>query len=219
MSRIVSASFACAVLVGAATHAVAAENGWYAYGAAGWADTKGRKAQVDTTITNLGVTAFTSQADETDTGYKLQFGYRFNRNFAVEGGYMDLGRYSYDAVATVPVATRTGSGDIDAWNLTAVGSLPLTERLAVIGKLGAAAHNLKFHCAGTGIACVNPDRKASGTSLHYGVGVEWAFSPNWFARGEYEVVQKVGDAFNSTGTSGTSREDVKLGSIGIGYRF
>lgn len=94
------------------------------------------------------------------------------------------GRRRINRRIAVPAATRTGSGDIDAWNLTAVGSLPLTERFAVIGKLGAAAHRLKFHCAGTGIACVNPDRKASGTSLHYGVGVEWTFASNGFVRGE-----------------------------------
>lgn len=219
MSKRISVALASVALLCAAAPAFSADNGFYAYGSAGWTDSKGRKAQSDTAIVNLGVTAFTSQADETDTGYKLQLGYRFNRHFAIEGGYMDLGRYTYDAVATVPVATRTGSVDIDAWNLTAVGSLPLTERFAVIGKLGAAAHRLKFHCAGTGIACVNPDRKASGTSLHYGLGVEWTFSPNWFVRGEYEVVRKVGDAFDFNGTNGTSRADVKMTGVGIGYRF
>jgi OOP family OmpA-OmpF porin len=197
-----------------------AEGNWYVLGAAGATSTSGRKAQTDTTISNLGITAFTSQGDEDDQGHKLQLGYRFNPYLAVEGGYMDLGRFTYSARSSAPlVATRDGSLKMNAWNLDVVGSYPLGSQFSVFGKLGVAAHRAKFHCEGTGIACSNPSRKASGTSLHYGVGVEWAFSPNWFARAEYEVVKKVGDPFNATGTTGTSRADVKLGSIGIGYRF
>lgn len=196
-----------------------ADSGLYLVASYGLTDTSGRKSQADTTISNLGVTAFTSTADEKDNGYKLQVGYRFNPYVAVEGGYMDLGRYTYHAVATVPAATRDGKGTIDAWNIDVVGRLPVGGQVSLLGKVGAARHQLKFHCDGTGIACVNPDREAKGTSLHYGIGAEWAFSPSWFARGEYEVVQKIGDSFNTNGTSGTSREDLKMGSVGVGYRF
>lgn len=196
-----------------------ADGGFYVYGAAGLTDTAGRKGQVDTTITNLGVTAFTSQADEKDQGYKLQVGYRLTPHFAIEGGYMDLGRYTYDAVATVPAATRTGSGTIDAWNIGVVGNLPLNDRFSLFGRLGVAAHRLKFHCDGTGIPCTNPDRTARGNSLHYGAGLQWALTRNLFVRGEYEVIRDIGDAFNFTGTTGTSEADLKMGSIGLGYRF
>ncbi|MFZ5614628.1 MAG: outer membrane beta-barrel protein [Pseudomonadota bacterium] len=196
-----------------------ADSGFYLLGSAGLTDTGGRKSQADTTITNLGVTAFTSQADEKDKGYKFQAGYRLTPHFAIEGGYMDLGRYTYNAVATVPVATRNGKGTIDAWNIDVIGSLPLTDQFSLLGKLGVAAHQLKFHCDGTGIPCANPDRKARGSSLHYGVGVQWALTQNWFVRGEYEVIRDVGDVFNFNGTTGTSEADLKMGSIGVGYRF
>ena len=195
-----------------------AEGNWYVLGATGATNTSGRKAQSDAVVSVLGVVPFTSQGDEDDQGHKLQLGYRFNPYLAVEGGYLDLGRFTYSANMPT-VATRDGSLKMNAWNLDVVGSYPLGSQFSVFGKLGVAAHRAKFHCEGTGIACSNPSRKASGTSLHYGVGVEWAFSPNWFARAEYEVVKKVGDPFNATGTTGTSRADVKLGSIGIGYRF
>lgn len=204
----------------AAQGALAADTGLYLYGSAGWTDTAGRKAQADTTITNLGITAFTSSADEKDKGYKLQAGYRFNRYLGIEGGYADLGKYTYNAASTAPVvATRAGKGTIDAWTLAAVGSLPVGQSLALIGKLGVASYKLKFRCDGTGIACTNPDRRDRDTTPYYGVGLEWAFAPAWFLRGEYEVVQKVGESFNAAGTTGTSRADLKMGSIGVGYRF
>ncbi|GAB3190893.1 outer membrane beta-barrel protein [Hydrogenophaga aquatica] len=195
-----------------------AESNWYLLGATGVTNTSGRTAQSDAAVSTLGAVAFTSQGDEADRGHKLQLGYRFSPSLVVEGGYMDLGRFTYSADMPT-VATRAGNLKMNAWNLNMIGTYPLGSQLSLFGKLGIAAHRTKFHCEGTGIACVNPSRKASGTSLHYGVGVEWAFSPNWFARAEYEVVRKVGDAFNAGGTTGTSQADVKLGSIGIGYRF
>jgi len=197
-----------------------AADDWYVLGAIGVTNTTGRKAQADATISNLGITAFTSQADEKDQGHKLQLGYRFNPKLALEGGYMDLGRFTYSAVSSAPlVATRDGNLKMNAWNLDVVGSYPLGSQFSVFGKLGAVAHRAKFECQGTGVACQNPSRKATGTSLHYGLGLEWAFNTNWFARAEYEVVKKVGDSFNANGTTGTSQADVKMGSVGIGYRF
>lgn len=207
-------------LVAASPLATAAEtdSGFYVLASTGPTDTGGRKAQADTTIRNLGVTTFQSSADEKDIGYKLQLGYRINRYVAIEGGYMDLGRYTYAATATVPAATRDAKGDISAWNIGAAGILPLGQ-FNLFGKVGVAAYHLKFHCAGTGIACVNPERTSNGNAFHYGLGAEWNFLTQWFLRGEYEVIQKIGDDLNATGTSGTTRADLKMANIGVGYRF
>lgn len=211
-------SFAMLATVAALPINAQAEGNWYLLGATGVTNTSGRTAQSDAAVSTLGAVAFTSRGDETDRGHKLQLGYRFSPSLTVEGGYMDLGRFTYSADMPT-VATRAGNVKMSAWNLDVVGAYPMGSQFSVFGKLGLAAHRTKFHCEGTGIACVNPSRAASGTSLHYGVGVEWAFSPNWFARAEYEVVRKVGVAFNAGGTTGTTQADVKLGSIGIGYRY
>lgn len=42
---------------------------------------------------------------------------------------------------------------------------------------------------------------------------------SWFVRAECEVFEKIGDLFNSNGTQGTTRADVKMRSVGVGYRF
>ena len=90
--------------VSPAASAAETDSGLYVIAATGPTDTGGRKSQADATIRNLGVTTFQSSADEKDIGYKLQLGYRINRHIAIEGGYMDLGCYTYAAAATVPAA-------------------------------------------------------------------------------------------------------------------
>lgn len=49
-----------------------------------------------------------------------------------------------------------------------------------------------YQCTGT-VYCGTANRSASGTSSHYGLGVDYAFAGNWFARAEYEVFTEVGD--------------------------
>lgn len=210
--RVIAMTLAC--ISGMAS---AADNGFYAYGSAGWTESS-RKSEGDAVVSNL-VTAYTSTADEKDTGYKLQAGYRFNRYIALEGGYVDLGKYNYKAASTAPVATRDVTVKADGWTLGAVGSLSVTDSLALIGKAGLVAYEMKHHCNGTGIPCSNPDRSKNDTSLYYGVGADWNFSGNWFARAEYEIFQDIGNSLNSTGTTGTSKADIRMGSIGVGYRF
>lgn len=210
-------SFAAAVAV-ASLSAVAADNGFYAYGSAGWTESN-RKSEADGVVSNL-VTVFKSSSDDNDTGYKLQAGYRFNRYFALEGGYVDLGKYNYKAVSSAPIAaSRNVEVKADAWTLGAVGSLPVTDSLAIIGKVGLADYKMKYQCNGTGVPCSNPDRSKSDTSLYYGIGADWNFTGNWFARAEYEVFQDIGDRSNANGTTGTSKADISMGSIGVGYRF
>lgn len=207
-----------ALLAAVSLTTVAADNGFYTYGSVGVTDSK-RKSETDTAITNAGVTAFTSSAKERDTGYKLQGGYRFNKFVAVEGGYANLGKFTYDAVATVPVSTRHGDLKADGWNVSVVGSAPVSNTFAFIGRLGVLVSQAKYHCDGTGIACVDPDRSKRDTALNYGVGADWNFTGSWFARAEYEVFRDVGSRFNATGTTGTTQADIKMGSIGLGYRF
>lgn len=57
------------------------------------------------------------------------------------------------------------------------------------------------------------------TTAYYGLGLDWKFSRNWFARAEYEVFVDVGESLDSTGITGTTRTDVNLASVGIGYKF
>ncbi len=198
---------------------MAADTGFYGYASAGSAETS-RKSESDTALINSGVTAFTSSQDKRDTGYKLQVGYQFNRYLAIEGGYVNLGKFRYQAASTAPVvATRDASIKIDGWNIGAIGSLPVTNSLTGFAKAGMFSYKLSFSCSGTGSSCTNPDRSANGAPLYYGLGLDWNFTQSWFARAEYEVFTDVGDSLNLTGTTGTTKADVRMMSVGVGYKF
>lgn len=199
--------------------AFAADKSFYIYGSVGITESD-RKAEVDAVITNLGITAFTSQADDKDSGLKLQFGWQVNQNFAIEGGYIDLGKFTYHADATAPiVATRDGTAEISSWNIGVVASAPVSDNLALSVKAGVLAYNLDYHCQGTGIACPNPERSDDGTPPYYGVGINWQMSKDWFMQADYEVFTDIGEKLNSTGSTGTTQSDVTMLSVGVGYRF
>lgn len=203
-----------------AGNALAADTGYYGYLSAGQSKSD-RKAETDNAIINSGVaaSALSSSADVTDTAWKLQVGYRFNRNFAVEGGYVDLGKFTYDASATVPSATRQGDVRIDGWNIGLVGYLPFSDSVTGFARLGAFDYKLDYTCAGTGIPCVDPNRTDRDIAPNYGLGLDFNFGKDWFARAEYEVFSNVGEAFNRNGSTGTTSEDVQFASVGVGYRF
>ncbi len=221
MQQIFSMTLIAVALIGglSSTTAQAADQGFYGYVSVGSSNSD-RKGEGDTALTNLGATAFTSSMQSTSSGYKVQLGYQINSNFAVEGGYVDMGKFSYHATVTAPTsATRDIAITATGLNLDAVGRLPILDELAVFGKLGVVSYNLKYACQATGIACLTPTRSSNGTPLHFGLGMDWNLTQNWFARAEYEIFKNVGERSNATGSRGTSQADVKMANIGIGYKF
>lgn len=103
-------------------------------------------------------------------------------------------------------------------NLDLVGRLAFNDSLTGFAKVGAFVYNLDYQYTDT-VYCGTASRSDSGTNFHYGLGVDYAFAGNGFARAEYEVFAKAGDTMDADGTAGTSQEDVRLISGGIGYRF
>lgn len=221
MKRNLPALTLFAIAAGLGNAVQAADTGFYGYLAAGRSESD-RKAESDRTLAGAGATAFTSTVDASDTGYKLQAGYRFNKYLALEGGYADLGKFAYNATITAPIAdTGVATLKVDGWNVGVVGRLPFNDTVTGFAKLGAFVYNADYRCNGSsvGLCGTAPDRTARGTSANYGLGLDFAFAGNWFARIEYEVFSRVGDPMSADGTSGTSREDVRFGSVGVGYRF
>jgi OOP family OmpA-OmpF porin len=68
-------------------------------------------------------------------GYKAFGGYQFNKYFALESGYFDLGRFGYTA-NTVPSGGLTGDAKFQGANLDAVVFLPFTEKFSAFGRFG-----------------------------------------------------------------------------------
>ncbi len=162
-------------------------------------------------LVGVGVTAGALTEDERGNAYKAFIGVPLSPNWAVEAGYFDLGRFGFDA-ATSPSGTVTGTTRIQGLNLDLVGTLPITERWSLLGRVGAAYAETKGSFSGTGASGVSalPSNKRD-THYKYGFGTEYAFTPALTMRLEGERYH-VNDAIGQ-------RENVDLISVGLVYRF
>jgi OmpA-OmpF porin, OOP family len=144
-------------------------------------------------------------------GFKLYGGYQLNKNFAVEGGYFDLGKFGYTAT-TVPAGTLTGDMKVKGLNMDLVGSVPLSEKFSVFGRAGLNYAQAKDSFSSTGaVRVTNPSPSKSGTNYKLGLGVQYAITEALALRGEAERY-RVNDAVGNKG-------HIDLLSVGLVYRF
>ena len=146
-----------------------------------------------------GVGVLNSTTDEKDTAYKLFGGYQFNRNIALEGGYFDLGKNSFNA-NTVPAGTLAGESRVHGLNLDLVGTLPFTERFSALARVGVQHAWSKSTASGTGAgALVAPNSKHNDSGAKVGFGLQYEMSPAVWIRGEverYRIKNAVGQRNN-----------------------
>ncbi len=156
--------------------------------------------------------AVTSTSDDSrDTGYKLYAGRRFHRNFAVEGGYFNLGKFDFTAT-TVPAGTLTGNIKVQGLNLDLVGILPITDRFSAFGRFGLTHARTRDSFSGTEAAVAfstSPSKR--DTNYKFGAGLQYDFTYNLGMRLEAERY-RINDAVGSRG-------NIDLFSIGLVYRF
>lgn len=138
------------------------------------------------TVLPSGVSATGISRDNSDQSYKLFGGHQFNRNLALEGGYFNLGKTDFSA-NTAPAGTLGGQRRVQGINLDLVGTLPVTERFAFLGRVGAQYARSKASYSGTGAASgVSTGDSNSGTNMKLGLGVQYAITPAVWVRGEIE---------------------------------
>jgi OOP family OmpA-OmpF porin len=195
----------------ASPFAVADDTGWYGGVNIGQSKAKIDDARITGNLLGSGFATSSITNDDRDTGYKLFGGYKFNRNFAVEGGYFDLGRFGYTAT-TVPAGTLNGNIKLKGLNLDAVGILPITEKFSAFGRVGVNYAEARDSFSGTGAVNVlnaNPSKREA--NLKFGGGLQYDFTQSLGMRLEaerYRINDAVGD-----------KSDVDLVSVGLVYRF
>lgn len=167
--------------------AFAADNTFYIGG--GWGQSR---PNFDTAGTASGVgTLFNSS----DGAYKLYGGYNFHKNFSVEGTWINLGSYDSNAANTVEMA---------GWGIALVGDLPLSKEFSLLGRIGEYRMRMKRNPLGTADNSWSPS---------FGVGLKYAFNPNFSARAEFERITKMGS--NTT----TISTDANVYTLGLAYQF
>lgn len=190
----------------------AQEQGWYAGANAGVTNAKQTDGGINSAFASQGVTADTN-LDKRDNIYSLNLGYQFHKNFALEGGYVDLGKYKFNSNVSAP-ATDTASGDyhVKGWTTTAVGILPLDNGFAAYGKLGAVFADTKFSAGSdTGATGISNSSKSSTRPL-YGLGLSYDFSKQIVGKAEWT-------RYDSLGSSDTGKSDIDTYTVGVAYKF
>ena len=192
--------------------AMAADAGWYAGANVGQSRAKIDDASINAALLSLGFAAAATTKNETGTGFKLYGGYQFNKNLAVEGGYFDLGKVSFDTT-TVPAGTL--HGDIrnqGGVNLDLVGIIPIQDNFSLFGRIGVQNSETKLSLSGTGaVVVLIPNFSKRETNYKAGLGLQFDFTKNIGLRGEWERY-RISDGF-------TGKADVDLFSLGLVVRF
>jgi len=192
--------------------AMAADPGWYVGGNVGQTRADFDAAAITRGVLGAGFATTSIVDDDRSVGGKLFVGYQINRNFAVEGGYFDLGKpYNFTAT-TVPAGTLSGEIKATGVNYDLVGILPFTDKFSAFGRAGLTHVHTRDSFARTGAVTVaNPSPGKNDISYKFGVGLEYAITRALGLRVEAERY-RIHDAVSNKG-------DVDLFSLGLVYRF
>ena len=191
--------------------AVADDTAWYGGVNIGGSKSKIDNARITSSLLGSGFAASSISNDDHDSGYKLFGGYKVNRNFALEGGYFDLGRFGFSAT-TVPAGTLNGNIKLKGLNLDGVGILPINEKFSALGRVGVNYAEAKDSFSGTGaVNVLNPNPSKREANYKFGAGLQYDFTKSLGMRAEAERY-RINDAVGNKG-------DIDLLSLGLVYRF
>jgi OmpA-OmpF porin, OOP family len=185
--------------------------GWYAGFNAGQSRAKIGDGRITEGLLGDGFTTTSISNDDHHFGFKVFGGYEFNRYFALETGYFDLGRFGFTA-HTTPVGSLRGDIKINGANFDLVGSVPIAEKFSLFARAGLNYAQAKDSFIGTGsVAVINRSPHKWDPDYKFGFGAEYDFTRTVGMRIEAERY-RINDAVGNKG-------DVDLFSAGLVFRF
>jgi OOP family OmpA-OmpF porin len=162
-----------------------------------------------------GATSTIFLTDSRDPGFKVFAGYRFNRYFAVEGGYAWLGEFQATTQVTAPTTGALNANiRVIGLYIDAVGMLPVGDRFAAFAKVGVLGSETRTFrsTSGTVTSGSNTNASTDQANLSYGLGVQYDLEKNVTLRFVWERYIKVGDV-------NTGEFNIDLYSGGLLFRF
>ena len=191
--------------------ATADDSLWYVGGNFGKSKASIDDVKITSSLLSEGFTTTSLGNDNDATGFKLFAGYRFNKFFALEGGYFDLGKFGFTA-NTTPAGTLHGDVKFRGLNLDLVGSVPIGDQFSLFVRGGVIDAEAKGAFSGTGaVTVINPSPKKRAVGYKFGGGFGIDFTPAFGMRIEAERY-RMDDAVGNKG-------DIDLYSAGLLYRF
>jgi OmpA-OmpF porin, OOP family len=112
----------------------------------------------------------TTACDKTSLAFKLYGGYKFTPNFAIEGAYSHLGKYSFAA------GSPTLSLRPTALSVGGAAFYEVMPKLNLVGRLGLASSKVKASLAG-GSNLPDSLKSKESTTAYWGLGVGYAITP------------------------------------------
>ncbi len=198
-----------AIIIGSTARAD--DSDWYVGAGVGQSRAKIDNVRIIDGLAGAGIATTAITDNERHFAYKVFGGYEFDKYFALEAGYFDLGKFGFIA-DTVPAAGLTGKAKINGENIDAVGTLPLTDKFAAFARVGYTYSYAKDDFAGYGAVIVrDPERNKHSSNYKFGFGLQYAVTESFGLRAEAERY-RVNDAVGNKG-------DVDLFSAGAVYRF
>ena len=143
-----------------------------------------------------------TSCDNKDTSFKIFGGYRFTRNVAVEGAYVDLGKY-HAAGSGLAFDINT---KLTGVTVQGVGMVPFGNEFSLLGRIGAIVWDLKNSGTVGGFGGSTSD---SGVDIAMGVGAQYKFTPNFGIRADLDYYPNLGN--NDTGESNVTA--VSIGGV------
>ena len=136
--------------------------------------------------------------DNKDSAWKIFGGFQINRHFAVELGYANLGE------ATASLGAASAADEATAFELAALGMLPIGDRFAIFGKAGLYRGELERTSNNLLVQTGSNEQ----TDFTFGVGVRFDVTHNIGVRAEWQRYIDLGEI-----------TDVDLISVGVQFRF
>ncbi len=115
----------------------------------------------------------------TDTAFRGSVGYQVNPNWGVEASYGKHGEFKASGSGITVSGTATG------FQFSAVGSLPVSDVVALTGKLGVALTE------GEVVNTLNYSASANNTTVAYGIGARYNINKTVAVRAQYEDLGKI----------------------------
>jgi OOP family OmpA-OmpF porin len=163
-------------------------------------------------VNDLGFFTASTQVDKGDGAWRVFGGYQILPWLAVEGAYVDVGKTKWSSVVTPPgtidVSLRT-----TAWTLGVAARYEFVPKWYGYGRLSAAVDRDQTVGVDLRIRGERGNAQVDAHRARLCAGVEYAFSPRFSGRLEYEGMSDV----SSDELGG--KFDVNMVSIGIRFNF
>lgn len=171
-----------------------------------------------------------SLTDKEGSAYKLTLGYQALPWLGFEADYVNLGKfansYEFNGLGRY---TRQGRYELDGFNISAVMTHQIDDKLSIHGRVGAFRSNYKYAESGENFPAFQPSTEPpihsfvapdlKDTSFSFGLGGMYKVNANLGVRVEWDRYTKIGNTIADNQNSNGKFDNVDLFTVGLVWRF